>query len=44
MDFYINGITSVVFDWLINDCDIDINELSNFIQGLVISSYAKKDN
>lgn len=44
MDFYINGITSVVFDWLINDCDIDINELSIFIQGLVISSYAKKDN
>ena len=44
MDFYINGITSVIFDWVINDCDIDINELSNFIQGLVISSYAKKDN
>ena len=44
MDFYINGITSVIFDWLINDCDIDINELSNFIQGLVISPYAKKDN
>ena len=43
MDFYINGITAFVIDWVDDDCKIDVEEVSNFIKSLIVS-YDKKDN
>ncbi len=38
MDFYVNGISSFILDWVNDDCRIDTNELSRFIIGLVVRS------
>ncbi|MCQ2799647.1 MAG: TetR family transcriptional regulator C-terminal domain-containing protein [Bacilli bacterium] len=43
MDFYMNGISSVIIDWVNDDCVIDIQEVSEFIKGLVVN-YDKKNN
>ena len=36
MDFYISGLTSIVFDWFYDDCKIPVQEVSNFIKGLIV--------
>lgn len=36
MDFYINGLTSIIIDWVNDDCKIDVKEISKFIQGLIV--------
>lgn len=38
MDFYINGITSIVLDWVYDDCKISIQEVSEFIKGLIVKN------
>lgn len=43
MDFYINGITAVILDWVNDDCITDIKEMSNFIQTLIVK-YIKENN
>ena len=36
MDFYISGLTSIVFDWVYDDCTIPVQEVSDFIKGLIV--------
>lgn len=36
MDFYISGITSIVLDWVYDDCKIPVQEISDFIKGLIV--------
>ena len=36
MDFYISGITSFVLDWVYDDCRIPVQEISDFIKGLIV--------
>ena len=36
MDFYISGVTSIVFDWVYDDCKIPVQEVSDFIKGLIV--------
>lgn len=36
MDFYISGITSIVLDWVYDDCKIPVQEVSDFIKGLIV--------
>lgn len=36
MGFYVNGISSIILDWVFDDCKIPINEVCNFIKGIVI--------
>ena len=36
MDFYISGLTSIVFDWVYDDCKIPVQEVSDFIKGLIV--------
>ena len=36
MDFYISGITSFVLDWVYDDCKIPVQEISDFIKGLIV--------
>lgn len=36
MDFYISGLTSIVFDWIYDDCRIPVQEVSDFIKGLIV--------
>ena len=36
MDFYISGLTSIVFDWVYDDCKIPVKEVSDFIKGLIV--------
>ncbi len=43
MDFYMNGISSMIIDWVNDDCKIDIQEVSEFIKGLIVN-YDKKNN
>lgn len=43
MDFYINGISSLILDWTYDDCKYSVNEISLLIKKL-ISSYDTKCN
>lgn len=43
MEFYIKGIMAMVQKWVLDDCDIPIEEVSRFIQGLIVSDN-KEDN
>lgn len=43
MDFYMHGISSIIIDWVNEDCKIDIKEVSDFIKGLVVN-YNDKNN
>lgn len=36
MDFYISGLTSIVFDWVYDDCKNPVQEVSDFIKGLIV--------
>ena len=36
MDFYISALTSIVFDWVYDDCKIPVQEVSDFIKGLIV--------
>ena len=36
MDFYISGLTSIVLDWVYDDCKISVQEVSDFIKGLIV--------
>ena len=36
MDFYISGLTSIVFDWVYDDCTIPVQEVSDFIKCLIV--------
>lgn len=36
MDFYISGLTSLVLDWVYDDCKIPVQEISDFIKGLIV--------
>ena len=36
MDFYISGLNSIVFDWVYDDCKIPVQEVSDFIKGLIV--------
>ncbi len=36
MDFYISRLTSIVFDWVYDDCKIPVQEVSDFIKGLIV--------
>ena len=36
MDFYIFGLTSIVLDWVYDDCKIPVQEVSDFIKGLIV--------
>ena len=42
MDFYISGLTSIVFDWVYDDCKIPVQEVSDFIKGLIVKKWSKK--
>lgn len=37
MDFYMNGISSILLDWVFDNCQISIQEMSNFIKGIIIN-------
>lgn len=43
MDFYMHGISSVILNWVFEDCKISVEEVSNFIKGIVIK-YDKENN
>ena len=36
MDFYMNGLSSLILDWVLEDCKNDVKEFSNFIKGLIV--------
>ena len=36
MDFYIYGLNSIVLDWVYDDCKIPVQEVSDFIKGLIV--------
>ena len=36
MDYYISGLTSIILDWVYDDCKIPIQEVSDFIKGLIV--------
>ena len=36
MDFYISGLTSIIFDWVYDDCKIPVQEITDFIKGLIV--------
>ena len=36
MDFYISGLTSIILDWVYDDCKIHVQEVSDFIKGLIV--------
>jgi AcrR family transcriptional regulator len=38
MDFYINGISSLILDWVNNNCCDDIFELCDLIKGLIVKN------
>lgn len=42
MDYYINGISALILDWVADDCAIDVQEVAQFIEGL-IGSYAEEN-
>lgn len=42
MDFYISGLTSIVLDWVYDDCKIPVQEISDFIKGLIVKKWLKK--
>ena len=42
MDFYIYGLTSIVLDWVYDDCKIPVQEVSDFIKGLIVKKWWKK--
>ena len=42
MDFYISGLTSIVLDWVYDDCKIPVQEVSDFIKGLIVKKWLKK--
>lgn len=35
MDYYMSGLSSIILDWVRNECDIPIPELADFIKGIV---------
>ena len=43
MDFYKKGISSIILDWVLDDCKIPVTELSSFIKGIVVK-HDKKNN
>ena len=43
IDFYINGISSLILDWTYDDCKYSVNEISLLIKK-IISSYDTKSN
>ena len=42
MDFYISGLTSIILDWVYDDCKIPVQEVSDFIKGLIVKKWLKK--
>lgn len=36
MDYYISGLTFIILDWVYDDCKIPIQEVSDFIKGLIV--------
>ena len=36
MDFYILGISAIVLDWVYDDCKIPVQEITDFIKGLIV--------
>lgn len=38
MDFYISGLTSLVLDWVYDNCKIPVQEVSDFIKGLIVKN------
>lgn len=36
MDFYMNGISSLIINWVNDDCKIAVEEMSDFIKGLIV--------
>ena len=42
MDYYITGINAFVLDWVYDDCKIPVQEISNFIKGLIVT-YDKRN-
>lgn len=43
MGFYMNGITSILLDWIADDCVPEAKEISELIKALVVK-YGKKDD
>ena len=41
MDFYISGLTSIILDWIYDDCKIPVQEVSDFIKGLIVKKWLK---
>ena len=41
MDFYISGLTSIILDWVYDDCKIPVQEVSDFIKGLIVKKWLK---
>lgn len=39
MDFYMEGITSIMLNWIFGDCIIPVQEISDFIKGIVINKF-----
>lgn len=38
IDFYINGVKSIVLDWVYEDCKISVLEISTFIKDLIMKN------
>ena len=38
MDFYISGLTSIILDWVYDNCKIPVQEVSDFIKGLIVKN------
>lgn len=41
MDFFINGISTIVLDWVNDDCKYEINEIAELIKGLIVKYEGK---
>ena len=41
MDFFINGISTIVLDWVNDDCKYEIEEIEELIKGLIVKYEGK---
>lgn len=41
MDFFINGISTIVLGWVNDDCKYEINEIAELIKGLIVKYEGK---
>ena len=41
MDFFINGLSAIVFDWVNDDCKYEIEEIAELIKGLIVKYEGK---